>query len=280
MSVETPPENTAAPATQAPATQAAPAQQPAADTTTTQQPAQPAAFKVPDAYKEKPWASKIKSEEDVYKQLDNLDTLVGKKTAVPDFKTATPEDIAAYFDGLKPADKAEYKFADSFKEDVRGSVADMLYEAGIAAPQAEKLLPLYEKFESKRLEEATSADGFKEVMTKSFGEKYDASVAAVATELKQRLSADDAKMLDTIPNEYIGLVYRLTKSMQDAYGAKEKSSAHTDNKNASVSTKDWKTQASENRAKIRELDGLPHSEDQIAKLVAENDKLYKDNFKG
>jgi len=42
-----------------------------ADEPVTPPPASPD-FKVPDAYKDKPWANKIKTEEDLYKQIDNL----------------------------------------------------------------------------------------------------------------------------------------------------------------------------------------------------------------
>ncbi len=240
------------------------------------------AWKVPDAYKEKPWAAKLKSEDDLYKQLDALDTAVGKKHRTPDFKTATPQELDEYFNTLRPTDKAAYKFGEenTFDPEFTGSVADMLYNAGVSEHQAAKLIPAYQAVERQRLEQATSADGFKSVMAKSFGDKYDGVVAGVVAEHKQHLSVDDQKLLDTIPNEYLGVVYRLTEKMRadkanivKQYGAHENGDAHAQN-NVQVQAVDMDAKRADLRKKISDIGQRNHTAEEKQKLIDELQATY------
>lgn len=202
-------------------------------------PAEPKPWQVPEAYKDKPWAAKVKSEEDLYKQIDNLTGLVGKKTVALDYTTATPEEITAHHKALAPADAADYKFDTIEGIDVErmDKVAPILQKAGLTVNQAQTVASEYAKFENSILAEATSADGFKDQMTKSFGEKYEGAVASVVALHKAHLSPEDAKLMDAMPNEYLGGVYRLTQKMAEAhkaevtalkkqYGAEENGDAH------------------------------------------------------
>jgi hypothetical protein len=241
-----------------------------------QQTAEATPYKIPDAWKDKPWASKIKSEEDLYKQIDTLDALKGKKSIVPDFKTAPKEEIEAYLAGLRPADKSEYAFGEegTFDPEFVGSVSDMLYEAGVSSYQANNvIIPKYQALERARMEAATSADGFKDVMVKSFGEKYDGVVQAVVKEHKQHLTPEDQGILDTIPNEYLGVVYRLTENMRKAYGVQEKGDAHL-NKGGAVQTTDINAVRSDLRQKIAALETRPHTVQEKQKLVDELQATY------
>lgn len=233
-------------------------------------------FKIPDAYKDKPWAAKIKSEDDVYKQIDTLTELKGKKAIVPDFTTAKPEEVESYFNSLRPADKSAYKFGEYFDETVQADVAGMLHEAGIAEAQAAKLLPLYEKFEQKRLTEATSEEGFNKEMVKSFGEKFDGKVTAISQEHKQHLSAEDQAVLDKMPNEYYGIVARLTAKMLEAYGAGEKLGAH-DGKSGTPAGEDIVKTRADLREQIQKISDRPHTYEEKQKLIDALNKTYERN---
>ncbi len=213
----------------APAAPASPQAPPAAADT-------PAAFKIRDEYKDKPWASKIKSEEDLYKQVDNLTGLVGKKVVnAADLAGKSTEEVEAFFQSLRPSDKAAYKFGEegTFDQKFTGSVADMLYDSGISEHQANKLIPAYQKLEMERLKDATSADGFKETMKENFGDKYDAIVANASKNFKEHLSEKNQKLLDVIPNGYLPVIYELAQkhtaqieALKTQYGVKENGDAH------------------------------------------------------
>lgn len=223
-------------------------------------------WKVPDAYKEKPWAQKVKSEEDVYKQLDNLDSLVGKKNVVPDFKTAKPEEIEAFYSQLRPADKAAYQFGENADKEFVSTFQDSFHKNGISETQSKSLIADYQKLETAKLEQMTSADGFKQVMTKTFGEKYDADVAAVVADQKKMFSTEEQSMLEKMPNQYLAAFYKQSREYQkqlDAvkkeYGATE-SGAQVNGGNGTMPAANVEETRKTLRAEIRALDGKPFSE--------------------
>lgn len=232
------------------------------------------AFKVPDAYKDKPWASKIKSEDDLYKQIDTLDTLKGKKTVVPDFKTAKPEEVEAYFNALRPAEKTAYTMPEGADKVYSETLPDILHSSGISEYQSGKLMPQLAKLQADIFENATSAEGFKDAMTKSFGDKFDGVVAGVVKEHKTHLSVEDQKMMDTMPNEYLAMVYRLTENMRKAYGASESGDAHVEGKGG-VQPPDIGAQRKQLRADIAALDSKPHTAEDRQKLVDALQATYK-----
>jgi len=254
-----------------------------AQTTTT---TEPPAYKIPDAHKDKSWAAKIKSEDDLYKHIDNLETVVGKKALYP-AADATPEQTQEYYNGLRPAEAKAYEAvfdADFTAPETMQAVSGILHEAGISEHQAAKLVPMYQKMEKAATEAATSAEGFKEIMSKSFGEKYDANVAGVANDLKAVLKPEDLKLSDSMPNEYIGLLYRYADAknaeiakLKAEYGIKENGDAHLNNKGAATQTTDWREQVAANRAKLREMETRPHTAQEKQALIDANDKLYKAN---
>lgn len=234
-------------------------------------------FKLPDDHKDKPWASKVKNEADLYKQLDNLSALAGKKNAYPD-ADATPEQLDEFYSGLKPENAKVYDFGEDHPNpEFAGKVGDAIFDAGISEHQGNKLISSYNALEKTALAEATSAEGFKGVMEKSFGEKYDSTVAAVSKEHKQHLSSEDQTLMDAIPNEYLGMIYRLTNSMQKAYGASEGGSDAHGNQGAAPAGVDIDAQRSELRGKIRALDSgtKPYEQADKDKLINELNDTYK-----
>lgn len=247
-------------------------------------PATPPAYKIPDAYKDKPWASKIKSEEDVFKQLDNLNTAVGKKHATPDFKTADPKEIEEFFNGLKPSDKNVYKFGDdgTFDADFATSVSDVLFNVGVPEHVANKLIPEYMKLEQARLEHATSAEGFEDEMKTSFGDGYDAQVKQIVDVHKAHLSPEDQALVEKMPNALLGVLYRLTNKMnadinriKTEYGVKEGGDqAHTGAGNT-PQPQDIGKVRSELRAKIREIEARPHTAEEVQKLKNDLHATYE-----
>lgn len=268
----------AAPA--APAAPASPETPPASG-----EPAKP--WQVPEAYKDKPWASKVKSEEDLYKQIDNLSGLVGKKTVALDYATATPEDIAAHHKTLAPADVKDYGFdtLEGVDVDRMSKVAPIFQEEGLTPHQAKNIATKYAKLEATFLSDATSEEGFRGEMTKSFGEKYEPMVAQVVEVHKKNLSPEDQKVMDAMPNQFLGSVYRLTQKMADAhktevdalkkqYGVEENGDAHL-NKNGNIAPTDVNVIRADLRKKINDIDSRPHTAEEKQQLVDKLHATYK-----
>ncbi len=235
-----------------------------------------AAFVLPDEYKDKPWAAKVKSTEDLYKQIDNLTTLAGKKNAYP-AADATPEQLNEYYAGLRPESAEVYDFGkDHPNPEVAKQFGEMLFKSNISQHQAKQLITDYQAFEKATMEKATSADGFKEVMTKQFGEKYDATVATISKSLEQYASKEDQAVINAMPNEYIGSVYKLMDSILKAHGATQ-GGADLHNEKAGVPSGGVpiETQRSEIRSKITALENGPHTAKQKQDLVDALDATYR-----
>lgn len=260
---------------------------PAAPSTPSAATTEPAPFQVPEAYKDKPWVSKVKTLDDAFKQIDNLDTLVGKKHRFPDHQTATPQELDEYYNSLRPAEKTAYKMPETFDAAHAGDVGDMLHLAGLSEHQASKLLPAYEAFEKKRMEEATSADGFKDVMTKNFGEKYDALVVSAQNAFKELLTPEQRQTLDVIPNAFLAPVYAIVQkyeakleAIKKEYGVKENGDAHMNAGGAPPAGQNWSEQVAAKRKEIAALETRMHTADEKQRLTDDLYKLYVNKPKG
>lgn len=267
------PEPTAAPAAPA-ATPGAPATPTDAKLPEAQPPQQPGEeYKLPDAYKDKPWASKIKSEEDLFKQLDNLNAAVGKKHLTP-ADDAPAEEWAEYFNSLRPEAADKYNLGEGTLPEYAGDLQKMFFDSGISQKQLDKLLPLYQAFEARNFEAQTSEGGFKAEMVKSFGEKYDANVTAIVNEHKQHLTPEDQQVLESIPNQYLGVVYRLTAAMQKAYGASEHPTAQAGAKPGTVNPPNIDVVRADLRKQIAEIDARPHTAEEKQRLINDLHATY------
>lgn len=194
-------------------------------------PAPPATeFKIPDAYKEKPWASKIKTEDDVYKQIDNLNSLVGKKSVLPDLKTAKPEELDSYFSQLRPQDKAAYKFADITPQPLKEVYADALYDAGVSEYQANKLIGKISEFEKAEMAKLQSPEEFDKKAKEIFGEGAKERTDSLFKSLVELnvLGEKEKLVYDMSTNDQQLMLYKLAdayeakfKKLAEEYGAKE-----------------------------------------------------------
>ena len=200
---------------------AAPASQPPAATPPVTPPAAKE-FAIPEAYKDKPWAGKIKSEEDLYKQIDNLQGVVGKKTAAPDFTTATDEEKSEYFNRTRPADKTAYKFNEGTPE----HYADAFFDAGISEYQASKLIKFVQEKEAIEIGALKDPVKFDEELKKEFGGTDDwqtkADAAFKFADEMDVFSNEDKIGFDEGTNAEQMRLYRLAKGAMEKIAAIEK----------------------------------------------------------
>lgn len=262
----------------APAQTPSPSPSPAPSPSPTGTPAPTGAndFKVPDAYKDKPWAAKIKSQEDLYKAFDGAQELIGKKVLpAMDLAKATPEDLAKFNEAHRPADAGAYKLQDlGLSEDVSGALGKIFHENGVPVHQAQASVKAYQAFENAQLAAATSADGFKSAMTAKFGEQYDPIVKEVVALHKAHTSPETQKIFEKLPNNVLAAVYELTENMRKAYGAKE-SGAQGDDKNASPTGKSVEEVRTELRKQINDLEKRSHTAEEKKKLTDALHETYK-----
>ena len=187
-------------------------------------------FKLPDEYKDKPWASKIKNQDDLYKQIDNLQSLVGKKAVVPNLKEATPEEREAFYAQLRGKDASEYVIPENpdfpASTGMKSFVAKLFMDNGVHPSQAEGVAKGWQEFGAQQIAAQFSPEGMKAAMQESFGDKWESITGNIRNSMKNIASPADNAMLDKIPNAYLGLVYRIVGATAKAYGVKETDSAH------------------------------------------------------
>lgn len=147
-------------------------------------------FKVPEAYAGKPWVEKIKSQDDVWKTLDNAQSLIGKKQQIVPSDGATEEDWNNFYKTIgRPEDAKGYKFkpVENLPQGIdlapiHEKASSIFHKAGLTPKQAETVWDMYIKDELETVSKTTGETKeqqakldkeFDEVVNKEFGDKYD-----------------------------------------------------------------------------------------------------------
>lgn len=229
-------------------------------------------FAVPDKYKDKGWASKVKSIDDVYQQLDTLDALKGKKSVVPNLSdpNLSKDDKEAFFSQLRGKNATEYPIPDNpafpTPPETQPAVAKLFMENGVHPSQAEAIIKGYQELGAKQVAQQFDPEGFKESMKTAFGDDWEKTTGAVRNTVKTMMNAEDQKQLDHIPNNMLGVVYRTlgntVKAVNETlkkYGATE-TFAHLQAPGGQVAATDVASQRQGWRNELAAMSMRPHTE--------------------
>jgi len=181
---------------------------------------------IPDAYKERGWAGKVKSVEDAFKLIDNQDQLIGKKTVTAlDYTKATPEEIAEHHSKLAPKDASLYNFNASTDDKVASAVGDVFMKAGINEYQGKQVLqllhPMIKEIEKAQNQDAVSEEGYAKLAQAAFGETFKTNLGKAEATLKQYAPDDDSKkVFDTMPNSQRIAVDKTVNKIVEGYEAR------------------------------------------------------------
>lgn len=247
------------------------------------------AFTIPEDYKDRGWASKIKSHDDLWKQLDNLDKLAGKKTIQAiDYATATPEEIAAHHAKIAPKDRAAYEFPNA-EDPVSSAIGDAFIAAGINEHQGKdiikRLAPVLSKMDEESRASLMSEEGYMKLSQAAFGEGFKEAIGKVEATLKT-YAPDDAskKVFDDLTNDQRIAVdktihaimqageervqkllkaHGITETGAQAEGATGKVAGNVEDVRKGI------------RQKIREMDSRPHTAQEKAALIEKLNQTYK-----
>lgn len=228
---------------------------------------------IPESYKDKPWVSKIKSQEDLWKQIDNLQNMVGRKNVAPDFEKATPQEIENYLAQTRPESPDAYVFDASegyVPSGLEPKFAEAFHKHGLHPHIGNALIKDLQSVFAGEAQASFSKDSFLDSMEESFGRGYEVKVNQTRQVLESNLSKTDREALQYVPNEQLSIMYRLAANLQDAYGISE-SGRGGEHKASAVAT-DPETVKDSLRKEIAEIDKRPHSAEERQSLV---DKLYE-----
>lgn len=227
-------------------------------------------FEVPEAYKDKGWASKVKSEDDLYKQIDNLSSLVGKKEIVKQPDWDNEESRNEFVEAMRPEDKDGYNIPESFPEAEANLYKDLLYDNGVTAKQAENIFNKLSEVREKQFD----ADDMTAQLKEAWGSDVEANTNLVMSSLREHASKEDQAILDNMPNSIMAAIYRYSNNVLKAYGANETDIAATTPSPAKPV--DVKAERSKLVREIREesTKGAPNYA-QINEMKARLNKLYE-----
>lgn len=134
-------------------------------------------FAIPEAYKDRSWATSLKSNDDLWKLTDNAQSLIGKRPAGIPAKDAPDEEWQKFYNSARPAKAEDYKFTDveGLPEGFDASpykqkAASILHEAGLTERQAQKVWDSYIKSE---LEAAGKSRADREAQDKALDAEFD-----------------------------------------------------------------------------------------------------------
>jgi len=174
-------------------------------------------FAVPDDYKEKGWAKNLRSSDDLWKMLDNAQSVVGKKTVVPDHSKATQDELQAFYGQLKPDSADKYSFSDTIPEAERGLYGNLFHEAGLSDYQAKTLQDKFFGIAKEKYEGERSLDGYKQAAQKWLGDDYESAVVDAVKHMRTSLSEEQQAIIDDLPNDAAVAVFSLVNNLVKDY---------------------------------------------------------------
>lgn len=155
----------------------------------------PPAFVIPDAYKDRGWVEKVKSPDDLWKTLDNAQSLLGKRPAGIPTADAPDTEWEAFFKAARPESPDKYTLSEveGISKDIDlAPYKQLLYEAALTPKQADIIWKKYAELEKAA---AVRTQGeldkrFDEVAAKVLGDKLEAASTVAQEAIKTYVSED------------------------------------------------------------------------------------------
>lgn len=241
--------------------------------------------------KEKGWISKVLDEkgnvsiEKLVQQIDTLESLKGQKTVAFDWNNAKPEEIEEHLAKTRPESHEVYDFVKgNVAEGTEEAIQKLFHGASLPKPVANMLLNNYLNIEKQQMAIATSQEGFDAELKESFGDDYKTVATKAGTALKSVLSPDDVALLESVPNVYLGLIYRGVSKLINDYAIDETAIGNTNavGNRSPVTLAKLQEESKKAFDEIQALDRKPHTDAQKQDAIKRYRESQKNifNFKG
>lgn len=215
----------------------------------TSQTSQENSFSIPEQYADRGWTKTIQSQEDLWKQFDNTQTLLGKRPAGIPVKDAPQEEWDKFYASLgRPETPDKYELSDKFEglpdgtdlTESRKMAAELAHKIGLSPQQANALWEGYMgiELESLKGQEAQKAEKeaaldkeFDELGGKLFGDQFEAVMKEAQNYLKAVLPeelGDVSQELAGNPKALLAMIkianhaQTQTNKIKKEYGAEDK----------------------------------------------------------
>lgn len=192
---------------------------------------------IPEEFRSKPYLNDLKAlpagpegYNALFKKLDGAQTLIGKKTGIPE-AGAPPEEWEKFHAMLRPSNADEYEIAQAEGQDPEmvKAVKGMFHEAGLSKAQASKLLAKFGAMTSEKLgaqaAEQKRLDEEFEAMTKAAFGAENVAVLNKSKELLEKLTPDNLKPhLPSLDNKALVLLAGVMQEVRSRFMKEDPSS--------------------------------------------------------
>jgi hypothetical protein len=172
---------------------------------------------------DKPWTPELATE--VFKKLDGAETLIGKKTLIPDDKS-DPKDVEAFYSKMRPEKAEDYEFQLGEKADpefdkvLRGAA----HKAGVDKRQmsafVKELAPHFQAAAKAQADAESAKEAeYTKLVQESVGAEYEKKQAQVAAAVKEFAPENAKALMDKLDNKALALVVALTHGILAKYAS-------------------------------------------------------------
>lgn len=177
---------------------------------------------------DKPWDKANAAE--FFKKHDGLETLLGKRPAIPDAKTAKPEELEKFFEQFRPdkADDYEIPLDKDAKpsDDFLKAVRTAFHEGRINKVQAQKFLATMNNFgiEQRKIatqENARKAAEFDTLAKTYMGEQNKAVMERARNLIKELAPAAARANMDKLTDEQVVVMGAIVESIHKKYAPED-----------------------------------------------------------
>lgn len=188
---------------------------------------------IPPEYRDKPYFQKLQSFEQMVKEFDGLQGLLGRRpTGVP-AENATPEEWDTFFSALRPKDPSEYELPETEYSKAHGrdenyvkAMTSVLHKAGVNKHQAkiiaegndQAIMDLRKQAQEKEAADLAARDAeFDTKLKETFRDKLDSALARNKELIQKHVPAELQPHLANLPNDALLAVTTLLNDIHEKY---------------------------------------------------------------
>jgi hypothetical protein len=195
-------------------------------------------FKVPEEFKDEKWAQKIKSKDDVWRELSHAQKLIGRKGVIRPSDDAPKEEWDEFYNAQgRPENPEGYEFKTHIEElkdvernaEIDNFTKNLFHRHGIPKQKAEQIVKEYEegiyKFQKPVIEKIAKVETeFQKLSRQVLGENKAETMDKFKDIMREPLgdSAFLAQKLETMDNDALMTTIVFAKNLHDKYVGENK----------------------------------------------------------
>jgi len=196
---------------------------------------------VPEAYREKPYMKDIDSQDKLFQQFDNVQSLIGKKTVGIPTAESSEEDWGKFYNQMgRPEEASKYEFdkadiPEGLELNLDGDeglkeAKEMFHKAGLTDKQAKMIKSAYDKkfieqygkvMDQQKVQLETMNNEFEGLLDTHFGDQKSAASARVNKLLSEHTPDAFKNHVQSLDNKNLMLLTAVLDNVHKKYIAEE-----------------------------------------------------------